>query len=134
MAAIVLAGIAVGSASPARADEGLNGDYKFVNGPTTNTWSITTRCNPEGKCAGTLSSSTGLVAAIERLPGGPWTVDRHDVPNGWTCPDGRTGAADMSYSFDPVSLAGTLNNTSKPGACGDPNAIHHQQPITLLPA
>ncbi len=131
---VALTGIAIGSASPAWADERLDGAYTFVDGATTNTWSITTFCNPEGLCGGSLSSSTGLIAKISRVAGGPWTVERHDVPNGWTCPDGSTGGADMVYSFDPASLAGTLSSTSKPGACNDPNPIQAQRPISLLPA
>ena len=130
-AAVAVTGIAIGLASPAWADEQLNGDYTFTNGPTLNTWTVTTQCNPEGFCAGTVSSSTGMVASIRHLAGGPWTVERHDVPSGWTCADGSTGPADLSYSFDPVSLAGTISYTTKPGACGDPNSIHHQQPISL---
>lgn len=121
-------------AAPAAADGQLEGDFRFVNGPTTNTWSISTRCNPEGVCGGTVSSSTGMVANISRAAGGPWTVVRHDVPSGWTCPDGSTGAADVVYAFDPATLAGTLSNTSKPGVCGDPNPINTQQPVSLHPA
>ena len=131
-AAVVLAGTAVATASPASADERLSGDYTFINGPVSNTWSIETQCNAEGTCGGTISSSTGLLEQIKRLAGGPWTVERQDVPNGWTCPDGSIGAADLMYSFDPATLAGTLSSTSKPGVCNDPNAIHIQQPISLV--
>lgn len=129
--AVAFAGIAVGSAGPAWADEPLEGDYTFVNGSTVNTWTITTQCNPEGKCGGTVSTSTGLVAAIKKAPGGQWTVDRNDVFNGWICPDGTTGAGDQVYSFDPVSLAGTLTSTSRPGACNDPNVLRGEFPISL---
>ena len=125
-------GIAIGSASPAWADERLDGEYTFINGPTSNTWSITTQCNPEGTCGGSVSSSSGMLAAIHRLAGGPWTIERHDVFNGWTCPDGSTGAADLVYSFDPMSLAGTISYTSKPGVCNDPNSIQSQQPVSLV--
>jgi hypothetical protein len=120
-------------AAPAAAEGQLEGDFAFVNGPTTNTWSISTRCNPEGLCGGTVSSSTGMVSNIKREVGGPWTVVRHDVANGWTCPDGSTGAADVVYAFDPATLAGTLSNTSKPGVCGNPDPINTQQPISLRP-
>ena len=82
-------GIAIGSASPAWADERLDGEYTFINGPTSNTWSITTQCNPEGTCGGSVSSSSGMLVAIHRLAGGPWTIERHDVFNGWTCADGK---------------------------------------------
>ena len=132
LVALAFAGLAVGSAAPAWADERLDGDYTFVNGPTTNTWTITTQCNPEGKCGGTVSTSTGLVEAIKKLPGGLWTLDRTDVPNGWICPNGSTGPGDQSYTFDPVTLAGTLSYTSKPGACNDPNVLQRQNPVSLL--
>lgn len=125
---------AVGSASPAWADDGLDGDYLLVNGPTTTAWTITTHCNDERTCGGTVSTSKGWVGAIDRLAGGPWIAERHDVPDGWTCPDGSTGPADLLYSFDPTSLVGTVTYTSKSGACNDPNPRHDQQPITLQPA
>jgi len=125
-------GIAIGSASPAWADERLDGEYTFINGPTSNTWSITTQCNPEGTCGGSVSSSSGMLVAIHRLTGGPWTIERHDVFNGWTCADGSNAPADLVYSFDPVSLAGTISYTSKPGACNDPNALQNQQPVSLV--
>jgi hypothetical protein len=132
--AVVVTCTAVGLASPAWADERLDGDYTFVNGATTNIWNITTQCNGERTCGGTVSTSTGWVGAISRLAGGPWTAERRDVPNGWTCPDGSTGPADLLYSFDPASLVGTVNYTSKPGACNDPNSGQAQQPISLQAA
>jgi hypothetical protein len=122
---------AVGLASPAWADEQLDGDYTFVNGATTNTWTISMQCNAERTCGGTVSTSTGWVGAISRVAGGPWTAERRDTSNGWTCPDGSTGPADLLYSFDPVSLVGTVTSTSKPGACNDPNPQQAQQPISL---
>jgi hypothetical protein len=129
---VALTGIAIGSASPAWADERLDGEYTFINGPTSNTWSITTQCNPEATCGGSVSSSSGMLVAIRRLAGGPWTIERHDVFNGMVCADGSTGPADLLYSFDPVSLAGTISYTSKPGACNDPNSIQTQQPVSLV--
>lgn len=131
-AAVALTGAAHGLAAPAWAQEQLSGDYTFINGPTSNTWNITTQCNAEATCGGTISTSTGLLEQISRLAGGAWTVERHDVPNGWTCPDGSTGPADLTYSFDPVTLAGTLDSASKPGVCNDPNSIRIQQPISLI--
>jgi hypothetical protein len=126
---------AVGLASPAWADQQqLDGDYTFVNGATTNIWSITTQCNAERTCGGTVSTSTGWVGAISRLAGGPWIVERRDASNGWTCADGSTGPADLVYSFDPASLVGTVSYTSKPGVCNEPNPGQAQQPISLQPA
>jgi len=133
--AVAVTGAAVGLASPARADEQqLNGNYTFVNGATTNTWSVTTQCNAERTCGGTVSTSTGWVGAIKRVAGGPWTAERRDVSTGWTCPDGSTGPADLLYSFDPASLMGTVSYTSKPGACNYPNPLQGQQPVSLQPA
>jgi hypothetical protein len=125
---------AVGLAGPAWADVQLDGNYTFVNGETSNTWSITTQCNAERTCGGTVSTSTGWVGAIKRQAGGPWTAERRDVSTGWTCPDGSTGPADLLYSFDPASLLGTVSYTSKPGACNDPNQLQGQQPVSLQPA
>jgi hypothetical protein len=129
--AVAVTGTAVGLASPAWADEQLDGDYTFVNGATTTTWSITTQCSAERTCGGTVSTSTGWVGAISRLAGGPWTAERRDVSNGWTCADGNTGPADLLYSFDAESLAGTVTATSNPGVCNDPNSAQAQQPISL---
>jgi hypothetical protein len=136
MAAATLVGVgaAIVLASPASADERLAGDYTFTNGATTNTWTIETQCNPEATCAGTVSSSTGMLAQIRRVAGGPWIVERHDVPNGRVCPDGNTGPADLMYSFDAATLVGAASFTSKPGVCNDPNPSQGQNPISLQPA
>jgi hypothetical protein len=125
---------AVGLASPAWADDRLDGDYTLVDGATTTTWSITTQCNAQRTCGGTVSTSRGWVGAISRVAGGPWIAERREVSTGWTCPDGSTGPADLLYSFDPASLLGTVSYTSKPGVCNDPNSQQGQQPISLQPA
>jgi hypothetical protein len=132
--AVAVTGVALGVAAPASANDRLDGSFRFVNGATTNTWSITTFCNAEITCGGTVSTSTGLVASIKRVAGGPWTIDRHDVPNGFTCPDGSPAPADVLYSFDPATLVGALSAASKPGACNDPNPLFSTQPISLVPA
>lgn len=132
--AVTVTGTAVGLASPACADDRLDGDFTLVNGATATTWSITTQCNAERTCGGMVSTSTGWVGAISRVAGGPWTAERRDVPTGWTCPDGSTGPADLVYSFDPATLAGTVSYTSKPGVCNDPNSQQGQQPVSLQPA
>lgn len=131
-AALALGGLGVCLASPAWADDRLDGDYAFSDGATTNTWNITTQCSPEGLCAGTVSGSTGLLVQIRKAVGGPWTVERHDVPSGWTCADGSSRPGDLTYSFDPATLAGTLTTTAKPGVCPDPNVGPAVAPISLL--
>jgi hypothetical protein len=131
--AVAFSATAVVLAGPAWANGRLDGDFTFVNGPTSNTWTITTQCNPEGLCAGTVSSSTGMLAQIRKPVDGQWTVERHDVPNGWVCPDGSNGSADQTYSFDPATLVGTLTSVTKPGVCGDPNSLQGQVPVSLVP-
>ncbi|WP_442010831.1 hypothetical protein [Mycobacterium sp. 2YAF39] len=128
-----LAAVAAGLAGPAWADDRLDGDFTFINGPTHNTWTITTQCNAEVTCGGTISSSTGLIEQISRVAGGAWTVERHDVPNGRVCPNGSTGPADLMYSFDPATLVGAISFRSKPGVCGDPDWTSGQNPISLVP-
>nr|CRL75905.1 hypothetical protein CPGR_03753 [Mycolicibacterium malmesburyense] len=132
-AAVVLAGAAVVVAGPAWAQGRLDGEYRYVNGPTTNTWSITSQCAPDGRCGGTISSSTGLIAQISKQADGPWVVERHDVANGRPCADGSTGPADMTYSFDPANLTGSLRYTWKAGSCNDPGPGESEQPISLQP-
>jgi hypothetical protein len=132
--AVAVSCTAIGLASPASADAQLDGDYTFVDGTVTTTWNITTQCNAQRTCGGMISTSRGWVGAINRVAGGPWTAERRDVPNGWTCPDGSAGPADLLYSFDPETLMGTVSLTSKPGSCNDPNSQQGQQPVSLQPA
>lgn len=131
--AAAITGVTIGLASPAWADGRLEGDYRLINGPTTNAWVITSQCNADGRCGGTVSSSTGMIARLSKQAGGPWTVERHDVFNGRACADGGTGPADLTYSFDAASLVGTLRYTWKPGSCNDPNPGQSEQPISLQP-
>jgi len=131
---IAVTSTALGLASPAWADDRLDGDFTLVSDGPPITWSITTQCNAERTCGGMVSTSKGWVGAISRVAGGPWTAERNDVSTGWTCPDGSPGPADLVYSFDPVTLAGTVSLTSKPGVCGDPNSQQGQQPVSLQPA
>lgn len=132
-ATTALVGMAVVLAGPAWADDRLDGDFTFINGPTSNTWTITTQCNPEVTCGGTISTSTGLIEQISRVAGGPWIVERTDVPNGRVCPDGSTGPADLMYSFDPATLVGAVSFRSKPGVCGDPDWTSGENPVSLVP-
>jgi len=132
-ATTALVGMAVVLAGPAWADDRLDGDFTFINGPISNTWTITTQCNPEVTCGGTISTSTGLIEQISRVAGGPWIVERTDVPNGRVCPNGSTGPADLMYSFDPATLVGAVSFRSKPGVCGDPDWTSGENPVSLVP-
>lgn len=125
-AVIFFAGVAVGSASPAWADEPMEGIYGFNQaGVVPSTWTITPSCVP-GSC--TLSVSASPPAEISdperlltysgtaELTGGRWTFV---VPllNGVLCPDGSRAASTEIYAFDDVTLTGT-HTSSHAAVCG----------------
>src|SRR4051812_49781983 len=96
---------AIGLASPAWADEQLDGDYTFVDGPMTTTWSITTQCSAELTCGGTVSTSRGWVGAINRVAGGPSTAARPNASTARSSPGGTTCTAKPLATSGPASPA-----------------------------
>ena len=115
---------AVGLASPAAADDSINGHYQaVVDGSRANQLGdillINTTCDPAGNCRGWVSTPKTWGAAIEKAPGGAWTINRTDSL-GWTCSNGAKAPADLVYTFAPGSLAGTITVTKAAGGCGDP--------------
>jgi hypothetical protein len=118
------AACSIGFAAPALADSSLNGHYQAsVNGsrsdPLGGILLINSQCNPTGNCTGWVSTPKTWGAAISKPPGGPWTISRTDSA-AWACPDGSKAPADVVYSFDAASLAGSVTATKASGACGDP--------------
>jgi hypothetical protein len=119
-----LSACAVGLASPALADDSLNGHYQaVVDGSRANPLSTillpNTKCDPAGTCSGWVSTPKTWGAPLTKRPGGSWTITRTD-PQGWSCPGGGTGPADLTYTFAPGSLTGSITVTKAAGACGDP--------------
>lgn len=120
-----LGACALGMAGPALADDSLNGHYSaFVDGSRSNPLAqailiINTQCDPAGNCTGWVSTPKTWGAAINKPPGGEWTISRTD-PTAWTCPDGSQAPADLVYTFAPTTLAGSLTATKAAGGCGDP--------------
>lgn len=123
-AAACSAGIPIGFAAPALADDSLNGHYQaLINRSPTDPLGgiliVNSQCDAAGSCSGWVSTPKTWGAPINKAPGGPWTIDRTDAA-GWTCPDGSKGPADLVYSFDAAGLGGSLTATKAAGACGDP--------------
>jgi hypothetical protein len=119
-AAAVLAGAAVGLASPRGADE-VSGTYKYIaeNGGYAGSWSITS-CGPD--CAAVQTVEGWFFTANAKLSGGRWNMTVED-PQGMVC-----SARDLAnkypikvdYSWDAVTLQGTSTSTNPTGACGKP--------------
>ena len=106
----VLGGCAVSMAAPVLADDSLNGHYQaVVDGSRTNPLGgiliVNTQCDPTGNCTGWVSTPKTWGAAINKSPGGSWTINRTD-PTAWTCGDGSKAAADLVYSFAPPAWPG----------------------------
>jgi hypothetical protein len=136
-----LAGLALGLAAPAGAapapfpaDFQTNAHYIStqinpktgqpftVEGhPVTNDWYFT----PCGDgCASVSRTPGGQPLGQANLVNGQWGLDTSDAAE---CPDGTTvpDAIAAHRSWDPNTLAGTVQTTAKEGACGAPAGITH---------
>lgn len=112
-----LGGYAIGMAGPALADDSLNGHYQAIvdgsrSDPLGGLLIVNTNCDPAGNCTGSVSTPKTLGAAINKPPGGSWTISRTD-PQAWTRPNGGTAPADLVYKFAPGSLAGSITVTKQ---------------------
>jgi hypothetical protein len=148
--AVLLAGMALGWASPASADDTMQGYYTYSapDLPPAK-WTIYPICVPvvgdlrvplELPVACTLHvvSATKKTTTHElellnfggdaRLTNGLWTmiVNRSD---GFQCPDGSSAPLFRTYEFDDVSLTGTLTAAHNAG-CGVPAGMT-KAPFTL---
>jgi hypothetical protein len=138
LAAAVLVGAAVGSASPAAADEVFEGIYTYhQDGAAPRTWSITPLCVPVvGDAREPLELPPGCKLQVHgsgsetgayRLTGGRWTFSVN-VPQGTTCPGGGTAPAIETYAFDDA-LNGTYTSSHN-RVCGLAPGID-SHPFTL---
>jgi hypothetical protein len=119
--ASAVAAVALGVASPARADQVMQGIYTYTQegvGPTT--WTFYPSCVPTvGDLRDNLelpvacnlhiapTPSTKVAGGTARLTGGKWqfTTSKKD---GLTCPDGvNTAPINETYTFDDATLTGT---------------------------
>jgi hypothetical protein len=120
--AAILGGLAIGAASTAWARPLMNGHYTETssgpNVPTTNMDWYFTPCG-DG-CASVATASGGQPIGQARLANGQWTLDGGISDT--ACPDGvRVPNAESTYyAWDQDTLAGTVQNTLKAPACGNP--------------
>jgi hypothetical protein len=123
-AAAMLAGLAVGTASTAWAAEStMSGHYlRTETDPQTgqsetDDW-YATPCG-DG-CASLADTPGGPVLSQARLVNGQWTLD--SAVHTLSCPDGTVlpNAVSAHYTWDPNTLAGTVQVTYNVPACGNP--------------
>ena len=122
-ATVIFAGLAVGTASAAWADTTLSGHYVRTETGAQSGQSITddwyaTPCG-DG-CASLASTPGGPAQSQARLVNGQWTMD--STVSALRCPDGTVVANAVSarYTWDPNTLAGTVQVTYNVPACGHP--------------
>ncbi|MBP2450528.1 hypothetical protein [Mycolicibacterium lutetiense] len=115
--AMVLAGTAVGFASPAVAEE-LNGSYRYDHdGPSTwSTWTATSCGQGCADVAATGGATWAPYGGRAHLDGGRWTMVS-PWPDAGTC-EGTPLTASRTLSWDDATLAGTGYATWEASDCG----------------
>lgn len=127
--AMVLAGTAVGLASPAAADD-FSGTYRYDhNGPSTwSTWTVTP-CGPGcADVAATGGAGWAPYGGRARMEGGRWTMVS-PWPDAGDC-DGTPLVASRTLSLDAATLAGSGFATWEASDCG-PTERSDRFPFTL---
>ena len=122
-ATAIFAGLAVGTASAAWAETTMSGHYLRIESDPqtgqseTDDW-YATPCG-DG-CASLALTPGGPVISQARLVNGQWTLD--SAIHTLNCPDGTVvpNAVSAHYTWDPDTLAGTVQLTSNVPACGIP--------------
>jgi hypothetical protein len=139
--AAAFASVVLGFASPARADQLMQGIYTYTQGDVVAEWTIYPTCVPtvgdlrdnlELPVACTLHVAAAPVTAVNggdaRLTGGVWqfTTSKHE---GMTCADGSTAPIQETYEFDDLTMSGTRSIIHN-DVCGLPASITNV-PFTL---
>ena len=137
-AAAILAGVAVGTASTALADQPtMSGHYiktsSAVSAPpgtptTTSDWYAT----PCGDGCASISDPGGVLGQV-RLLNGQWTMD---ATMNAQCVDGSQvpSALSVHYTWDPNTLAGSSQTTAKVPECGQPAGYQQTNNLQLRQA
>jgi hypothetical protein len=136
--AVIFAGVALGSASPAAADEVLEGIYTFSQASEPpETWTIYPICVPvvgdlrvplylPVGCTLHVTSSSGR-GGDARLTGGLWTFTVTKA--GMKCPDGSMAPLTHTLAFNGEALTG-MHTTIHDAVCGlQPGMV--KEPFTL---
>jgi len=139
--ASAVATVALGVASPARADQMMQGIYAYTQGNIGAVWTIYPTCVPtvgdlrdnlELPVACTLhvapTPTTQVNGGDARLAGGLWTFST-TKKDGLNCPDGSTAPIQETYKFDDLTMTGT-RSVSHNDVCGLPATIDNY-PFTL---
>ena len=139
-AAVSVACAALGLATPAQADQVMQGVYNYMpRDGQAGTWTIYPSCVPvvgdlreplnlPVACRLHVSGSTNVTSGDANLVGGLWqfTTTKRD---GMTCPDGSTAPTVEVVKFDDITMTGTRRITHN-DVCGLPPGII-DQPFTL---
>ena len=136
-ATVIFAGLAVGTASAARAETTMSGHYIRIETNPQNGQSVTddwyaTPCG-DG-CASLASTPGGPAISQARLVNGQWTLD--SAVHTLICPDGTVvpNAVSAHYTLDPNTLAGTVLLTYQVPACGSPAGLQVTNNVQLRQA
>jgi hypothetical protein len=140
--AAAFATVAMGVASPARADQVMQGIYTYTQGDVVAEWTIYPSCVPTvGDLREELrlpvacrlhvaSSSNDVQGGDARPTGGKWTFDKR-VPEGFTCSDGSIVPILETYEFDDVTMTGTRTVPVNDACDGEVPAHITTYPFTL---
>jgi hypothetical protein len=133
--AATFAAVAVGAATPASAAPEMSGHYTETetaanNRSTTDHWYFA----PCGDGCASVARKGAKAFGRAQLVGGQWTLD----VTGETaiCPDGTQvpDALSAHYTWDPSTLAGTVQTTADAPECGDPAGYQVTDNIQLRQA
>jgi hypothetical protein len=121
-ATVIVAGLAIGTASAAWADTTMSGHYlRTETGQSGESGTADWYATPCGDgCASIADTPGGPEVSKARLVNGQWTLASasHTI----ACPDGTVvpNAVSGQYTWDPNTLTGTDQITYKVPACGNP--------------
>jgi hypothetical protein len=133
-AGAMIAGLALGLPTPASAADPLNGHYSEVETTPdgralSSDWYIT----PCGdSCASIADAPAKKPWGQANLVGGQWVLDNS---GGVDCEDGGDipNAIKVHYSWDPNTLAGSVQITNTVQACGHPPGYQETNNVQLAP-
>jgi hypothetical protein len=132
VAAVMFAGLAVGTASTAWAAPTMSGHYiETESGPNARTVTSDWYATPCGDgCAAIAVKDPAARGWQAQLVNGQWTMD--STSDG-ACTDGTTVPLAMTahYTWDPNTLAGTVQNTVNVAACGQPAGFNFTNNVQL---
>ena len=142
-AAAVVAGGLIGFASPARADQVMQGIYTYTQGDVVAEWTIYPSCVPT---VGDLRVNLELPVACRlhvaptpatqvnggdaRLTGGVWMFST-SKKDGMTCPDGSSAPIQETYEFDDLTMTGKRSVINNNVCNGEVAAKIVDHPFTL---